>query len=189
MGNIEIGRRLLLKGAGAAALAAVVSAGLPERVNADGEWAPGWDYSQVNIPAAITGGPDERASIHLLTAEGNTAAITCGPVSYTDQWGAGFNFSGGKDRASIVIVKGPIGPAHDGAEVNPKVLPLYNWVGVTQNPLEGLKDVHLEIIAREREASLRSPQGGNFSGSQIDVAIIDGRNGAILETRTMFPKR
>lgn len=190
MGNVEIGRRTLLKRAGAAALVAAVSVvGLPERVNADGEWAPRWDYSQVNIPPAITGGPDERVPFHLLTAEGNTAAITCGPVSYTDRWGASFNFPGGKDRASIVIVEGPIGPAHGGVEVNPKVLPLYNWVGVTQNPLGGLKDVHLEIIAREREASLKSPQGGNFRGSQIDVAIIDGRNGAILETRTMFPKR
>lgn len=183
-------RELIKKGLfGAAGLIAAKLA-LPETVvRAEGEWAPVWGYSQVNTPSKITGASDERVPLCLLTAEGNTVAITCGPVSYTDKWGASFNFPGGQDRASVVVVKGPIGSVYGGADVDPLVVPLYNWVGVTQNPIGGLKPVDLETIAREREASLRSPQGGNFTGSQIDVAIIDGRTGAIEETRTMFPKR
>lgn len=184
-----IERREFIKGIGAAVGLAVARLALPEVGRAEGEWAPKWGFWQINVPAPIIGRADERVGFPLFTAEGNTLAITCGPVSYTDKWGASFNFPGGKDRASIVIVEGPISQANGGTEVIPLVVPLFNWVGVTQNPDGGLKQEHLETIAREREASLRSPEGGNFVGSQIDVAIIDGRTGAILETRTLFPKR
>lgn len=189
MTSIE-NRRTFIKQIGAVALgAAIATVSLSEKVKAEGEWTPTWDYSQVNTPPAVTGKPEERVGLSLLTDEGNTAAITCGPVEYQDKFGVKVSFTGGQDRASVVIVKGPIGLVKGGVEVNPLVLPLYNWVGVTQNPVGGLKPVDLEIIAREREASLRSPQGGNFTGSVIDVAIIDGRTGAVEEVRMMFPKR
>ncbi len=181
-------REMIKRGLGA--VAGLVAAELVvSEVRAEGEWIPKWGYWRINVPDPITGKADERVGFPLLTTEGNTAAITCGPVSYTDRWGASFNFPGGEDRASIVIVKGPIGQVHGGTEVSLLVVPLFNWVGVTQNPDGGLKQEHLETIAREREVSLRSPEGGNFAGSQIDAAIIDGRTGAILETRTLFPKR
>lgn len=191
MTNIESSRRTFLKQAGAAALGVAVAAvALPEIAKAnEDEWMPVWDYSQVNTPSAITGSPEERVALSLITNEDNTAAITCGPVEYQDKFGVKVSFTGGQDRASVVIVKGPIGSANGGAEVNPMVLPLYNWVGVAQNPVGGLKSVDLETIAREREASLRSPDGGNFTGSVIDVAIINGRTGAVEEIRTMFPIR
>lgn len=187
-GELVNRRTFITKVMGAAGLAAATLV-LPEMVKAEGEWAPKWEFWRINVPTAITGKVDERVELPLLTAEGNTAAISCGPVTYTDRWGASFNFPGGKDRASIVIVKGPVGQANGGTEVSPLVVPLFNWVGVTQNPDGGLKQEHLEAIAREREASLRSPEGGDFAGSQIDVAIIDGQNGSVLEIRTMFPKR
>ena len=171
MASVEmINRRTSLRKIGAAVFGAAVSAvALPESVSANcyNEWKPKWDYSQVNTPAAVTGGPDERVPLSLFTAEGNTAAITCGPVEYQDRFGVKVSFPGGQDRASVVIVKGPIGLANGGAEVNPMVLPRYNWVGVTANRAGGMQPVDLETIAREREASLRSPQGGNFAGSVI----------------------
>lgn len=182
-------REILKRGFFGAVGLATAGLALPETARAAGEWAPKWGFWRINIPAPITGKADERVGFPLLTAEGNTVAITCGPVSYTDRWGASVNFPGGVNRASILIIKGPIGQVNGGTEVSPLVVPLFNWVGVTQNPVGGLKQEHIETIAREREASLRSPQGGNFTGSQIDAAIIDGRTGAILETRTLFPKR
>ena len=161
----------------------------PKPPESEGEWQPTWGYSTVGVPLPVTGSPEERVPLSLLTNEGNTMAVTCGPVEYQDPYGVKVSFPGGADRASLVIVKDAIGAAGGGVDVNLLVVPKYNWVGATVNPDGGLQPVHLEDIAREREASLRSPNGGNFTGSQIDVMIINGRNGAIEETRTMFPLR
>lgn len=190
MPNIEKSRREFLRGLGTVALGATAAAVVaPEIAKADGEWKPVWGYSVINTPDAVTGSPEERVALGLITREGNTVAITCGPVEYQDKFGVKVSFTGGQDRASVLIVKGPIGPANGGAEVNPLVLPMYNWIGVTRNPDGGLKQEHLEAIIRERETSLRSPQGGNFTGSEIDVLIVEGKTGAVLETRRILPRR
>ncbi|HBL52423.1 MAG: hypothetical protein A3D24_03220 [Candidatus Blackburnbacteria bacterium RIFCSPHIGHO2_02_FULL_39_13] len=153
---------------------------------------PTFHYSSVGSPDASS----DPSPYGLWTEDGNSIVVSTGDVSYTDPSGQTFSFVGkgtGEDRASLVVVIGPVAPVNGGNDVVLTLRPRYQWTGVTQNPNgSNLSVGELAQLLNSQVVSLRDPgnhngkDGGALTG-KIDIAVIYGKTGLIRYTYTIYP--
>lgn len=151
-------------------------------------------WSRAGVPTDS----DQPSSYPVFTFEGQSVVITTGDARYTDPFGLSFDFpgkGGGEDRASVVIVIGPVGTAYGGRDVALTLRPRYEWTGVTINPNgPALTSLGLARLVNSQINSLRNPankngrDGGALTG-KIDVAVIDGKTGAVRYVFQIYPSQ